>query len=96
MFVKFKTALSMEEAMARSEKRMPEFRAMPGLVQKYYCREPATGEMAGVYLWDSHESLKAFLASDIRESIPTVYEIEGAPRIEVLEVVHELRDSPKR
>jgi hypothetical protein len=96
LFVKFKTALSLDEVMARAEQRMSDFQALPGLVQKYYCHEPATGEVSGVYLWDSDESLKAFLASALRESIPETYEIEGSPRIEVLDVLTALRDTAKR
>jgi heme-degrading monooxygenase HmoA len=92
MFVKFKTGLSLDQVMERAEKRVPEFRALPGLVQKYYCQEPSTGEIAGVYLWDSQESLKAFLGSELRETIPATYEIQGAPRIEILEVVRPLRE----
>jgi heme-degrading monooxygenase HmoA len=94
-WLKFETALSLDEVKARAEQRMPDFRALPGLVQKYYCHEPATGEVAGVYLWDSHESLKAYLASSLRESIPAAYEIKGSPRIEVFDVVAALRDAPK-
>lgn len=91
LMVKFKTALSLEEVLARSDKRMPEFRALPGLTQKYYCHEPKTGEVAGIYVWDGQASLEQFLGSAMRETIASTYEIEGEPRIEVLDVVATLR-----
>ena len=95
LIVKFSTALSLEEVMARSEQRMPDFRALPGLLQKHYCREEQTGEVAGVYVWDSRASLEAFLAGDLRESIAAIYEIQGAPRVEVLDVVANLRPAAR-
>jgi len=47
----------------RYKERMPQFRELPGLVQKYYSYDEATGEWAGIYLWDSEESLAAYLES---------------------------------
>lgn len=91
LVVKFKTSLTIEEVLARSEQRMPEFRALSGLLQKYYCREEKTGEVAGVYLWDSQASLERFLGSELRKTIPAAYAIEGPPRIEVLQVAATLR-----
>jgi hypothetical protein len=37
--VKFRSALSHEEVLSIMEERAPEFRALPGLVQKYYGHE---------------------------------------------------------
>jgi hypothetical protein len=70
---------------------MPQFRALPGLLQKYYVHDPATGEWGGVYLWDSQESLEQYKASDLRKSIPETYEIIGTPRVEVCGVIEPLR-----
>lgn len=90
--VKFKTLLPFEELKARLEQRKDAFRALPGLIQKYYFQEKKTGEIGGVYVWDSHESLETYLASDLRKSIASAYEAEGAPEIEVFEVITVLRD----
>jgi heme-degrading monooxygenase HmoA len=91
LLVRFKSALPLEEVKRRYRERMPQFRAQSGLIQKYYAHDDETGEWAGVYFWDSRRSLDEFLASDLRKSIPDTYEIEGAPRVEVIDVIEELR-----
>lgn len=88
-FVKFKSGLTDDEVLRTMEKRAPQFRAIPGLVQKYYVRE--TGEYAGIYFWESAEALEEFRHSDLARSIPAAYEVTGAPRIEILEVLFPLR-----
>jgi len=89
--VKFKSALSDSEVMRIVEERAPSFRALPGLIQKYYGREKATGEFTGIYIWDSEESLIQFRESELARSIPESYQAVGKPRIEVFEVPLVLR-----
>jgi len=91
MIVRFKSSLSREEAERRYKERLPEFQALPGLIQKYYLYDPSTDEWGGLYIWDSQASLDDYLKSDLRKSIPEVYEIVGAPRIEVSPVIDTLR-----
>lgn len=91
VIVRFKSSLPAEEVQRRYEERMPEFRALPGLLQKYYIHNPSSGEWGGVYLWDSQASLDAYLASDLRKSIPETYQIVGEPRVDVIDVVEPLR-----
>lgn len=90
-FVKFKSGLTDDKARRTMEERAPQFRAIPGLVQKYYVREPETGEYAGIYLWESEEALNAFRNSELARSIPEAYVATGTPRIEILEVLFPLR-----
>jgi heme-degrading monooxygenase HmoA len=89
--VKFKSALSEEEVRRVMEERIPQFHALRGLLQKYYVREPATGEISGIYLWDAEESLRAFRASELAQTIPSAYRVIGQPRIETFEVLFPLR-----
>ena len=88
--VKLKTVLSEADLMAIAKERAPQFRALPGPVQKYYVRLSGEGEFAGVYLWDSKESLAAFRESDLAKSIPAAYRVVEPPVIEVGEVVFPL------
>ena len=90
--VKFKSALSHDEAMRVVKERLPQFRALPGLIQKYYGHEKETGEYTGIYLWDSEESLREYRASELARSIPEAYQVVGKPRIEVFEMMFPLRD----
>jgi len=91
LMVRLKSSLPMEELETRYRKRMPEFRALPGLLQKYYLRDPASGELAGLYLWDSQESLDAYLDSELCKTIGKSYEAVGPPTIETLAVMDTLR-----
>jgi heme-degrading monooxygenase HmoA len=86
-----KSALSREEFEARYRKRLPQFRKVEGLIQKYYAFDESSGEWAGIYLWDSEESLAAYLESDLRKSISVAYELTQPPRIERFPIVDVLR-----
>ena len=90
--VKFKSGLSDAEMNRVMKERMPEFRALPGLIQKYYAREEATGEVIGIYIWDSMDSVKEYRQSELAKTIPTAYEAQGTPRIEIFEVMELLRE----
>jgi len=84
--VKFKSALSYEDLMRVARERLPRFRALPGLIQKYYGREQSTGEYTGIYIWDSEQSLREYQDSELSRTIPEAYQVDGKPRIEVFEV----------
>ena len=91
MFVRFKSALPFAELMEIANERADAFRALPGLLQKYYVQDPASGEVGGVYVWDSKESMEKYRDSDLRASIGAAYQVEGTPRVEVLRVEMPLR-----
>jgi hypothetical protein len=90
-FVKFRSALPADTVRATMEARAAAFRAQPGLVQKYYAYEPVSGEWSGIYFWESPKALAAFRESELAHSIPAAYQVIGAPRMEVLEVLFPLR-----
>ena len=86
-----KSKLSHEEFERRYKERLPQFREVTGLVQKYYSYDESTGEWAGIYLWDTEESLSSYLESDLRKTIPTAYELTEPPRLERFRIVDVLR-----
>lgn len=92
LLVRFKSGLPYEEAVRIAEERAPEFRALTGLIQKYYLQDPATGEVAGLYLWESAEAAAAYRDSELRASIAEAYQAEGPPRIETYRVFKTLRE----
>ena len=90
--VRLKSGLSEEELLAIARERAPAFRALEGLVQKYYVRLEEPGRFVGVYLWDSLESMAKFRESELAKSIPEAYQVTEPPHIETGEVVFPLRD----
>ena len=90
--VKFKTNLSEEGVIDRAREREPQFRAIPGLLQKYYFKTSQPGQFGGIYVWDSAESMKQFRESDLAATIPQAYEVIEAPSIEVMDVLFKLRE----
>jgi len=90
--VKLKTELSEEELLEIARERAPEFRALQGLVQKYYFRGEGPGEFGGAYVWDSSESLAAFRSSELASTIAEAYRVVEPPVHEVHEVLFPLRD----
>ena len=95
-YVKFRSGLSDEEARRMMEDRAPQYRATQGLVQKYYVRDPQTGEFGGIYIWDSEDSLHAFRQSELSRTIPTAYHVVGTARVETVEVLFPLRTDESR
>ena len=90
-YVKFKTNLTEDELLKVANERLPQFRAIPGLLQKYYVKDNKV-MYGGIYVWDSRESLLTFRNSDLAASIPEAYKTIGQPEIEILDVLFPLRD----
>lgn len=93
LLVRLKSALPLAEIRQVMDSRIGEFRALDGLTQKYYLRDPATGEIAGLYLWESTEALSEFSKSELKQTIADAYQVVGQPRIESYEVLEVLRDA---
>lgn len=89
--IKLKTNLAEEELLRRAREREPQFKATPGLLQKYYVKIGESGQYGGIYVWDSPESLKSYRESNLAASIPEAYDIIEAPNIEILDVLFQLR-----
>lgn len=93
LLVKFRSPLSLEEVEDVMNERIDQFRALDGLTQKYYLQDTASGEYAGLYLWDSPEALADFRNSELRRTIAQAYQAEGEPRVEVFRIFEVLRES---
>ena len=91
LLVKFHSGLSDADVRRNLEERLPLFRAVPGLIQKYYAREASTGDYVGVYLFESEEALLQYRASDVARAIPAIYQVQGTPRVEMLELLFPMR-----
>jgi hypothetical protein len=74
LFVRIKSGLDADEFDRRLLERRPRFREVPGLVQKIYGRDDATGDVCGIYFFDSDEALAAFRETELARTIPDAYE----------------------
>ena len=92
LLAKFKSLLSLGEVQNVLNDRIDDFRALAGLQQKYYLVDPASGEYAGLYLWESAEALSEFRDSELRATIAEAYQTVGEPRVEVFHIFDILRD----
>jgi heme-degrading monooxygenase HmoA len=90
-FVQFETSLSEEEVMAVARERLPQFRAIPSLVEKYYLKLDKPNHFGGFYIWESREALAKFRDSDLAKSIPSAYKIVGTPTVSIYELAFPLR-----
>jgi heme-degrading monooxygenase HmoA len=90
--IKLKSKLPEEELLKKAKEREPQFKAIPGLLQKYYVNTAVEGEYGGVYVWDSIESMQAFGDSDLAKSIPKAYEMYEAPNIEMMDILFQLKE----
>lgn len=90
LYVRVKSELERSEFDRRLRERRPRFREVPGLLQKVYGRDPETGDVCGIYFFDSAESLTQFKESDLARSIPEAYEAVEV-RTEVYDVLYSLR-----
>jgi hypothetical protein len=92
LLVRLRSSLPRDEVLRIMEERMPEFRAIEGLQQKYYLEDPESGEYGGLYLWRSSGDLAEYNESELRATIAEAYGVEDKPRVEVYRVLAPLRD----
>ena len=90
LFVRISTDLDQAELERRVKERKPQFEEVPGLVQKIYGRDPATGDGCGIYFFQDQASLEAFKESELARTIPSAYESTNVRR-EVFQTMFPLR-----
>ena len=90
LYVRVKSDVDQAELDRRINERRPQFLEVPGLIQKIYGRDPATGDTCGIYFFESKEALAAYRDSELARTIPTAYEATDVRR-EVYEVLFPLK-----
>lgn len=90
LFVRVRSQLDGKELDRRLVERQPRFLEVPGLVQKIYGREEATGDVCGIYFFENQAALDAFRQTELAQSIPSAYEAVDVRR-EVYDVLFPLR-----
>jgi len=89
LFVRIQSDLAVDELERRLLERKPAFLKIPGLIQKIYGRDPATGDSCGIYFFEDHESLAAFRETELAKTILDAYEASDVRR-EVFDVLYPL------
>jgi len=89
LFVRIKSDVDPEELERRALERRPEFEKIPGLIQKIYGRNDATGDWCGIYFFENQQALAAFRETELAKTIPTAYEATDVRR-EVYELMYPL------
>ena len=89
LFVRVKSGLETVELERRAIERRPRFKEVPGLVQKIYGKDESTGDMCGIYFFESKEALAAFKETELAKTIPAAYEATEVRR-EVYELMYPL------
>ena len=90
LFVRIKSSLEFEELERRLLERKPGFLEVPGLVQKIFGHDPTSGDLCGIYFFESREALDAYRDTELAKSIPDAYEATDVRR-EVFEEIYRLR-----
>lgn len=90
LFVRVRSDVESEELDRRIDERRPLFLEVPGLIQKIYARDEASGDTCGIYFFESKDALAAFRESELAQTISTAYEATDV-RPEVYEVLFPLR-----
>jgi hypothetical protein len=89
LFVRIRSDLDATEFDRRLLERRPRFREVPGLVQKLYGRDETTGDVCGIYFFESRQALAAFRETELAATIPAAYEAVDVRR-EVYELLYPL------
>jgi hypothetical protein len=89
LFVRITSGLAPEEFDRRLLERRPRFQEVTGLVQKVYGRDPESGDVCGIYFFESREALEAFRETELARTIPAAYEANDVRR-EVYDVLYPL------
>ena len=90
LFVRAKSKLNEEELEHRLLERKPKFLDIPSLVQKVYGRDESTGDICGIYFFESREALASFSETELAHTISSAYEVQEIRR-EVYDVLYPLR-----
>ncbi len=92
VMVRLQTELDRAEIERIMKERAPEFRALEGLVQKYYLDGAEPGTYGGFYLWRSLDDVVEYRESELAATIAAAYECVGTPQVDVFEIITPLRD----
>jgi predicted ester cyclase len=91
----YKSSLGIDRVRQLFRERSSKYRSVAGLREKLYVHDVSSGEVGGIYLFESSKALEDFRQSELEASIRQVYQFSSLPTIRTFDVVHTLYDGPK-
>jgi hypothetical protein len=62
------------------------YKKVPGLKHKYFILDTKTGEVGGIYTFESQDALDTYLKSDVYKDV-VVSNSQGEPKVEIFNVI---------
>lgn len=75
LVVRLTSALDRPTVERTMRQRAGAFRDMPGLIQKIYAVDPASGDFCGIFIFRSRADLEAYRAGELAASNPAAYRV---------------------
>ncbi|MBV0926271.1 YdhR family protein [Halomicroarcula limicola] len=97
VFITYESALAVDEIDSLFRERAERYRAMDGLLQKFYLRDEKNGRVGGIYVFESAASADALFESDIHASLREAYKVRDIDiaRYQVMFPLYESADFPE-
>lgn len=93
VFAMFESGLDHEEVTETMRQRAERFRAVDGLVQKYFVHDEANGRYGACFIFDSVASRDAYFESDLSAGVGEAYAITGTPEVTKAHLLFPLREA---
>lgn len=93
VFAMFESNLTAEEIEQTMRQRAEKFRAVEGLVQKYFVHDEATDRYGALMIFDSKASRDAYFESELSASVGDAYAIDGSPDVTMATLLFPLREA---
>jgi hypothetical protein len=90
-FVQFETSLPEDDLMAVCNERLPRYRAIPSLVQKYYLKLDKPNRYGGFLIWESPAALAEFRSSELARTVASAYQVVTTPDVAIHNILFPLR-----
>jgi hypothetical protein len=84
-----RSEVELEELERRMLERLPRLQRVSGLKQKVHGRDDATGDVCGIYFFESNGALAAFRDSELARTISKTHDASNS-RIEAFSVLYSL------
>ncbi|WP_458210606.1 YdhR family protein [Haladaptatus sp. NG-SE-30] len=93
VFAMFESALSSEEVEQTMRQRAEKFRAVDGLVQKYFVHDHANDRYGACFIFDSEEARDAYFESELSASVGDAYAVVGEADVTMARLLFPLREA---